>query len=318
MGWRIWHYNQGSIHDPSVFFQAQGCHGICHPGTVTTTMTTTFAHQESSSWKVTGPCSVLGDCVQSGNYPEDYGDSDWRLNIFDVNFRASQGFTDFVSFHFVTWAITPWLFHMCSLKPCKPLRWEMCNQDATALSDQLHHFFHRSFLWCSDGEWCWIFRYFKCRYCCSGLGQHHMVIRFKCIFWCLGIVLCEAYMLWWFAANSSGCIWLPPWNHATSELQRCLTRRALWGWWHLWYTNWHQQLLLVLIEDVCLKWVVMFDCFVKLFQHSSGMCILLLDLWSIYCKGSSPCCLTTYQIVVGQIIDMHFNENTCLRAKETS
>jgi len=44
--------------------------------TVTTTMTTTFAHQESSSWKVTGPCSVLGDCVQSGNYPEDYGDSE--------------------------------------------------------------------------------------------------------------------------------------------------------------------------------------------------------------------------------------------------
>ena len=216
--------------------------GICHPGTVTTTMTTTFAHQESSSWKVTGPCSVLGDCVQSGNYPEDYGDSDWRLNIFDVNFRASQGFTDFVPFHFVTWAITVIVSHV--FKNRATLRWEMCNQDATALSDQLHHFFHRSFLWCSDGEWCWIFRYFKCRYCCSGLGQHHMVIRFKCIFWCLGIVLCEAYMLWWFAANSSGCIWLPPWNHATSELQRCLTRRALWGWWHLWYTNWHQQLLL--------------------------------------------------------------------------
>ena len=120
----------------------------------------------------------------------------------------------------------------------------MYNQDATALSDQLHHFFHRSFLWCSDGEWCWIFRYFKCRYCCSSLGQHHMVIRFKRIFWWLGIVLCEAYMLWWFAAKSSGCIWLPPWKHATSKLHRCLTRRALWGWWHLWYANWHQQLLL--------------------------------------------------------------------------
>ena len=50
--------------------------GICHPGTVTTTITTTFAHQETSGWKVTGPCSVLGDCVQSGNYPQEYGDSD--------------------------------------------------------------------------------------------------------------------------------------------------------------------------------------------------------------------------------------------------
>ena len=32
----------------------------------------------------------------------------------------------------------------------------------------------------------------------------------------------------------------------------------------------------------------MFDCFVKLFQHSSGMCILLLDLWSIYCIWFIP------------------------------
>ena len=78
---------------------------ICHPGTVTTTITTTFAHQETSGWKVTGPCSVLGDCVQSGNYPQEYGDSDWRLNIFDANFRVSQGFTDFVPFHFEIWAI---------------------------------------------------------------------------------------------------------------------------------------------------------------------------------------------------------------------
>ena len=47
--------------------------------TGTTTATTTFpllVGGSSDGWSVTGPCSISGDCIQSGNFPGKYGDSE--------------------------------------------------------------------------------------------------------------------------------------------------------------------------------------------------------------------------------------------------